>query len=205
MQIKTHNLSGQETGKIELLAEIFDLQFNPDIVHQVLRAYLANNRQVLAHTKDRGEVRGGGKKPWRQKGTGRARHGSRRSPIWIGGGITFGPTKERNFSQKINKKMKKNALLMALSAKAREGQIIIIDNLSLNQPKTKEMAKIIKNILPAAGSALLVLNEKDENIEKSARNLTEIKVITINNLNIYDLLGYKYIIMQKEAIEKIKN
>lgn len=201
--IKIHNIEGKETGEMKLPAEIFDLKFNADLTHQALVAHLANNRQILAHTKDRSEVRGGGKKPWRQKGTGRARHGSRRSPIWIGGGVTFGPTKERNFSKKINQKMKKTAILMVLSAKAQENQLIVLDNLNLTQPKTKEMEKIIQVILPAPGSVLMVLAEKNVNIEKSAHNLKKVKIITVNNLNIYDLLNYKYIIMAKETVEKI--
>lgn len=202
-KIKVYNLEGKEMEQIALPEEISGLKFNADLVHQAYLAYLANHRQVLAHAKDRGEVRGGGKKPWRQKGTGRARHGSSRSPIWIGGGVTFGPTKERNFSQKINKKMKKQAMLMVLASRVEENCLIIVSDLILNQAKTKETAKIIKAILPENKSALIVLAGVNENMTRSAKNLNHVKIVRADSLNIYDLLSNKYIIMPKEVIGAI--
>jgi len=143
MKVSVYDQQGKEIGTTLLPKEIFDVKLNPDLVHQVATSQMANRRQVIAHTKDRGEVRGGGKKPWRQKGTGRARHGSIRSPLWKGGGVTFGPTKERNFKKIIPKKMKRKALFMVLSAKAKENLLIILDTLKLPLPKTKVISQIL--------------------------------------------------------------
>jgi len=146
--IKTpvYNVNGEKVSEVELNPKVFGLAVKPDLVSFVVIAQKANQRQVLAHTKNKGEVRGGGRKPWRQKGTGRARHGSIRSPLWRGGGVTFGPTKERNFSLKINKKEKRQALLMVLSDKAKHEKIILIDKLELDQPKTKKFFQILQNV-----------------------------------------------------------
>ena len=187
-------------SEIELDEALFGLPWNNDLVHQAVRTIFANKRQVLASVKDRSEVRGGGRKPWRQKGTGRARHGSIRSPLWKGGGITFGPEKERNFKLKINKKMAKKALLTALSGKFRDGEILILDELKITAPKTKEMAKIIKNF-PRIKTALLTVSGGSENIKKSARNLPNIGIANINNLNILDILTYQYLIFTKDGVE----
>ena len=146
MEIATYNQQGKETGTIELPESIFGLKWNADLVNQVVNAQRSNQRQTVAHSKGRSEVRGGGKKPWRQKGTGRARHGSIRSPIWKGGGVTHGPTKERNFYKKVNKKMSKKALFVALSAKARDNEIMALDEIKLKEPKTKLAYEITKNI-----------------------------------------------------------
>jgi len=157
--VNLYNQEGKEIGKAELTSEIFDVKLNSNLVHQAVVAQTANKRQVLAHTKDRSEVRGGGKKPWRQKGTGRARHGSIRSPLWRGGGITFGPTNERNFSLKINKKAKRKALLMCLSDKAKNERIILVDNLELAEAKTKKFFQILLNLNMELDILLLYLKK----------------------------------------------
>jgi len=146
MLAKTYNQQGEITGQIELPSDLFEVKINPDLVYQVVITQMANQRQGNAHTKDRGEVSGGGKKPWRQKGTGRARHASNRSPIWRHGGVVFGPRNDKIYGGKINKKMRRKALAMVLSAKLASDLLIVIDDLSLNQPKTKEMAAIISHI-----------------------------------------------------------
>src|SRR3989344_4854143 len=143
--VKVYNQEGKEIENLGLNEAVFGLPWNADLVSQALRVFLANKRQVLASTKDRSEISGGGRKPWRQKGTGRARHGSIRSPLWKGGGITFGPTKERNFKLKINKKMARKAFLTALSTKARDNEILLFDDLKVTSSKTKEMAKVMAN------------------------------------------------------------
>jgi large subunit ribosomal protein L4 len=202
-----YNQDGQEVGKIQLPAEIFGLKMNKDLVHQAVMAQMANSRQILAHTKDRSEVRGGGKKPWRQKGTGRARHGSIRSPLWRGGGITFGPTKERNFSKKINKKMKRRALLVALSGKAREGELIVLDDLRLSSPKTKEAAKIVSGLTKIKEDikkgALIALVKKDENVIRAAKNIPKFDTIGMSSLNVVDVLKRKYLVMTRGEVEEI--
>lgn len=203
MKIAIYNQEGKEVGSVLLPKEIFEVKVNPDLVHQVVISQMANRRKVIAHSKGRAEVRGGGRKPWRQKGTGRARAGSRRSPLWKGGGVTFGPTKERVFKKKINKKMKRKALLMALSAKAKNNLLLILDKLSLTEVKTKLMAKILKK-LPIKGSSLIILPELDKNIIRAAGNLAEVETIEAKNLNALDSLSFKYLIMPKESIKMIK-
>lgn len=202
--------NGQTASNINLPLEIFGLKVNSDLVAQAVRAQLANSRDSIAHSKDRSEVRGGGKKPWKQKGTGRARHASIRSPLWPGGGVTFGPRKERNFSLNINKKMKRQALLMVLSGKAQDGEIVILEDLKLTQPKTKEMAIMLKQVAAGAKKelnrgALIVLPEKDEAVFRATRNLSKVSTIGINSLNVVDLLSIKYLLMPKAAVEKIES
>lgn len=211
--IKVYNQEGKEVSELGLNEAIFGLPWNADLVHQAVRVALANQRQVVASTKDKAQVKGGGKKPWRQKGTGRARHGSIRSPLWKGGGITFGPTKERNFKLKLNKKMARKAFLTVLSAKAKDNELLILDDLKLKTSKTKEMAMVMKN-LPKIKSGLLVLldrrslgeggNHKDETIKRAARNLPNLEVTNINNLNILDVLKHQYLILTKESVEYLE-
>ena len=205
MKYVIYNQEGKETGTTLLPKEIFDVKMNPDLLHQTVVSQMANRRQVLAHTKDRSEVRGGGRKPWRQKGTGRARHGSIRSPLWKGGGVTFGPTKERVFKRKINKKIKKQALFMVLSAKVKNNLLLILD-LDLKQmpAKTKQMAEIFKK-LPLKGSALIALPKIDLNFIKSTKNIPQIETIEARNLNALDLLLFKHLILPKESIKIIQN
>ena len=209
MKVTVYNQEGKEVGTTLLPNEIFGLKVNPDLVHQVVVSQMANRRKVIAHAKGRAEVRGGGRKPWRQKGTGRARVGSIRSPIWRGGGVTFGPTKERVFKKKINKKMRKIAFFMALSAKVKNNLLLILDKLSLEQPKTKSMTKIIENWKLKIknfkeGSCLIASPRKDENIIRATRNIPNLQTIEARNLNTLDLLSFKYLIMPKETIKVIK-
>ncbi|MBI2635521.1 MAG: 50S ribosomal protein L4 [Parcubacteria group bacterium] len=199
-RVKVYNQEGKEIAEIKLNEAIFGLHWNADLVHQAVRVAMANKRQVVASTKDRSEVRGGGRKPWRQKGTGRARHGSTRSPLWKGGGITFGPTIERNFKLKINKKMARKAFLTALSAKARDNEILIFDDLKILSLKTKEMAKIMANF-PQIKKGLLVLFEKNDMLKNASRNLLKLEVVNIDNLNIFNVLKHRHLIFTKPAIE----
>ena len=205
MKYIVYNQEGKETGTTLLPKEIFDVKMNPDLLHQVASSQMANRRQVIAHTKDRSEVRGGGRKPWRQKGTGRARHGSIRSPLWKGGGVTFGPTKERVFKKKINKKVKKQALFMVLSAKAKNNLLLILD-LDFKQipAKTKQMAEILKK-LPLKGSVLIALPKKDANFIKVTNNIPQVETIEARNLNALDLLSFKHLILPKESIKVLKD
>ena len=205
MNIKVYNQKGDKVGEARLPKEIFEVPLNSDLVHQVVLSQTANKKQVTAKTKDRSEVRGGGKKPWRQKGTGRARAGSIRSPIWRGGGVTFGPTTEKVFKKKIPKKMRRKALFMVLSAKAKENLLFVLDKLKIEKPKTKSMAEILNKLFLKKGSGLVVLPEVDENIIKASRNIPRVSTIQAKDLNVLDLLCYKYIMMPKEAIKIIKD
>ncbi|MFN7088355.1 MAG: 50S ribosomal protein L4 [Candidatus Paceibacteria bacterium] len=193
-------------GEIELPSQIFDQKSNPDLVYQVVNVLRGNQRQVLAHTKGRSEVRGGGKKPWAQKGTGRARHGSIRSPIWKGGGVTHGPRKERVFKRKVNQKMKQKALSVVLSEKARRGYIKIIENLEIPEAKTKTLMDLLKPLLAnrKTQSAIVLSEKKDEKLEKAARNIQYLKVVDASNVNVLDLLNYKFVIMTPGSLDKIK-
>ncbi len=219
MIVKCYNQLGKVVSQTRLPSEIFGQKLNSDLVHQVAVSQMANRRRIIACTKDRGEVRGGGRKPWRQKGTGRARVGSIRSPLWRGGGVTFGPTKERVFKKKIPKKMRRKALFMVLSQKLREGEMIVLDKLNIEAPKTKEIMKIIKNQIlriktvnqnlkekkrKKEKSVLIILPEINKNIILSARNIPKVKTIQAKDLNVLDLLNFKYVLMPKEAVKVIK-
>lgn len=218
MSVKTnvYNQSGEIVGELKLSDKVFAVKLNENLVHQAVVAQMSNERQVLAHTKTRSEVRGGGKKPWKQKGTGRARAGSSRSPIWIGGGITFGPRKDRNFSKKINKKMKQKALAMVLSDRFSSNNIAIIDKFEIKDFKTKifnDFLKKVENIFPVSDdkttkvkrSVLFVNDIKDEKIIFSSRNLVGFNIINLENINIIDLLKYKNLIMTESAVKKIND
>jgi len=204
MKVTVYNQEGKEVGTTLLPKEIFDIKVNPDLVHQVVVSQMANRRKVIAHAKGRAEVRGGGRKPWRQKGTGRARAGSIRSPLWRGGGVTFGPTKERVFKKKINKKMRKIAFFMALSTKAKNNLLLILDKLSLPEAKTKLMTKILGKLPFKKGSCLIALPRADKTIIRVTRNIPNVQTIEARNLNALDLLSFKYLIMPKETIKVIK-
>ena len=205
MQTKVYNQNGKEIGNMELPEEVFGVDVKPAVLMQAYRGERANMRQVIAHTKDRSEVRGGGRKPWKQKGTGRARHGSRRSPIWVGGGVTFGPTSERNFKQKINRKMKRKAMLMALSGKARDKELIVLDKMELAAPKTREMAAIVDAVVPEFNPALLLLPKNNEMIHRAGRNIDDFKVSNLGNISIVDLLNYKYLVVTQDTVEDLKH
>lgn len=200
LNIRVYNQEGKEVSDLSLNRAVFGLPWNSDLIHRAVMTISANMRQVLASTKMRGEVSGGGKKPWRQKGTGRARHGSIRSPLWRGGGITFGPTSERNFKLSINKKMARKAFLTAISGKVKDNELLILDELKLSAPKTKEMAKIMANFSQVK-SGIFVINGKNEDTKKAGRNLANLKIISMDNLNILDVLKYKFLILTKDGVD----
>lgn len=200
MKARVYNLKNEAVGEIELSDKIFARPWNADLVHQALLTQQANRRIPWAHTKGRSEVSGGGKKPWKQKHTGRARHGSIRSPIWRGGGTTHGPSKDRDFSQKINKKMLRAAIYSVLSKKLSEGKLKVVDSLALEMPKTKTLFSVIKNVLPA----LLVSTIKNQNLNRASRNIPRAKSLNGASLNVEDLLKYKNILVDQNAVAEIK-
>ena len=205
MNAKVYSQEGKETGKVELPEAVFGVAWNPDLVHEVVIGMQANSRNSTAHTKDRSEVRGGGRKPWKQKGTGRARHGSRRSPIWTGGGITFGPRSEKNYGVKINKKVRTKALAMVLSKKMTDQEVFFVDSLAMDDPKTKEAKTIVANLAKGVGAEMLATKRKNAAIvvlanrnlatEKSFRNFGNIEVAQAKDINPVDLLTYKYVVV----------
>jgi large subunit ribosomal protein L4 len=204
METSVYNLKNEKVGTVTVSDVVFGAKWNSVLVKQVLDAQMANARIPWAHTKDRGEVRGGGRKPWRQKGTGRARHGSIRSPIWVGGGKSHGPRNERDYSQKVNKKMKRLAVFSVLSRKMKEGEIKIFEDLSIEQPKTKFLAPILKNIIGMKKYAkrfdvILVANDNNVNLSRASRNLTKVAFSKADSLNVYDIMNYKNIFMDKDS------
>lgn len=203
-QVKRYNLEGKETGEVKLSDALFAREVKPHVVHEVLVAQLANGRTVTSNTKDRSEVRGGGKKPWKQKGTGRARHGSRRSPIWIGGGITFGPLKTRVFGKKVNKKMRKEALRMVLTDKVQNDAFIAVDEMRFADTKTKHAAAMRAALPGANKSALIVLTKEEREAARAIENLPKTAAIAAESLNVRDLLKYTYVIASEAAIERMQ-
>lgn len=216
MKVDLYNQNAEKVGVEEIPDKIFNLKINKDLLHQVIVAYQSNKKKVAAHTKTRGEVRGGGRKPWRQKGTGRARHGSIRSPLWRGGGIVFGPTNKLNFKKKINKKIKRKAILMALSSKAKDSEMLLIDDLKLDIAKTKKMIsilngligvlnpKIVKNKKRTKLSVLIIIPDKDEILFRASNNIPKVLITTAKNINALDILSYKYLILLKDSIDVIE-
>ncbi len=200
MKASVYNLKGDAIGEIDLPEKVFAREWNSDLVHQVLLAQAANRRLPWAHAKNRGEVRGGGKKPWKQKHTGRARHGSIRSPIWKGGGATHGPVKERDYSQKVNKKMARAAIYSILSKKLADGHLKVIDSLELETAKTKALFASIKSFLPA----LLIAAKENKNIARASNNIPRARSLSGANLNIHDVMKYKNILVDKKAVAEIK-
>jgi large subunit ribosomal protein L4 len=204
MKITIINQQGEKLKEALLPKGIFGVEPNNDLIHQVVVSQMANRRKSIAHSKNRSEVRGGGKKPWRQKGLGRARHGSIRSPIWIGGGVTFGPRKERVFKKVIPNKMRRLALFMALSAKAKNDLLIILDDLKVKEPKTKLIAGILDRIVPKKESSLIVLPDLNKNVIAAARNIPHVETIQARDLNCLDVVSFKRLIMPKESIKVIE-
>lgn len=206
LQATMYTMEGKEAGAVTLPAEIFGVQWNADLVHQVVVGMQANARPTVANTKFRGEVRGGGKKPWKQKGTGRARHGSRRSPIWVGGGVTHGPRAEKDYTVKINKKMRVGALMAVLSKKHKDGEIIFVDSFNFATPKTKDAKAAMVAIATAAGktelvtkrknAAVIALSSKNVATEKSLRNMNNYVSEEVRNLNPVDLVNKKYLVIE---------
>ena len=204
MKIDVYNQKGEVAGSTVLPKEVFEVPMNSDLVHQVLISQTANARQSSAHTQTRGEVRGGGRKPWRQKGTGRARHGSTRSPIWKGGGVSGGPRNDRNFEREIPKKMRRKALFMVLSEKAKNNLIVVLDQLEIEKPKTKVISEMMRKLPVNKGSRLVLTNDKG-NIFLAARNITKTGVSEARNINLIDLLDYKYLLVSKDGIKEIES
>ncbi len=198
-----YNIKGEKAGDIELPESIFGVKINRDLIYQVMRMQMLSRRQNSAHTKDRSEARGGGRKPWRQKGTGRARHGSRRSPIWKGGGVTFGPRNDRNYKKKINKKVRRSAAFMVLTAKREKGLIFFVSDLDIKEAKTKEMREFLKNV-NCDKSALVVLPEMNEKVILATRNIENVDTVRARDLNALDLLSYKYLVLPKKSVDVIK-
>lgn len=201
--ITVYNLQGNKTGTMEVDASVFGVKVKPSVIHQVYIALMANLREPWAHTKDRGEVRGGGKKPWKQKGTGRARHGSIRSPLWKGGGVTFGPLKTRNYKQKINKKMNQAAMRMCLSDRAGEEKFMAIEALPV-EGKTKIMAAL-RDKLPGSGkSTLLVADSINPLVSRAIQNLSSLDIARAQDINVAQILNHQYIIATKEAVHVLE-
>jgi len=199
--VDVYNRNGEKTGSMELSDAIFGIEINEHVVHMAVVQYLANKRQGTQSAKTRAEVRGGGRKPWRQKGTGRARQGSTRSPQWTGGGVVFAP-KPRDYSFKLNKKVKRLALKSVLTDKLAKNKILVLEDLTFEQAKTKEMKKVVDNL--KLQKALFVLEEGNKNVMIAARNLQDIKTAGVNTINPYDILKYDTFVVTKEAVTKMQ-
>lgn len=210
MESTLYNLEGKKVGVVTLPDTMFNVRWNADLVKQVSDSLSSAKRKPIAHTKDRSEVRGGGKKPWQQKGTGRARHGSIRSPIWVGGGVTGGPRNEKNFNRKISKKMRIKALYAILSRKWREGEVLFVDSVKLAEPKTREAVKTLNSLSSIKGfenifskrknATIIALSGKNHEIERAFDNLGNIEVLESRNLNPLSLLQYKYLVIENPTV-----
>ncbi|MEK7108096.1 MAG: 50S ribosomal protein L4 [Patescibacteria group bacterium] len=203
MKIDMYNMQGKVVGSVELDDRMFGVSVRPSLVHEAVVAQQANARVVYAHTKDRGEVRGGGKKPWKQKGTGRARHGSRRSPIWIGGGITFGPTALRNFALKINRRARRKALFMALSDKVATQAFVVVDAFSVTEPKTREVVAMLKALPLKGRRALMVVDAAKTDIRRATQNVENAQTIAPNSLNVEDVVTFGSIVIGKDELDAL--
>ncbi|MBP3596307.1 MAG: 50S ribosomal protein L4 [Clostridia bacterium] len=201
-KIDVYSVAGKKVSNIELKEEVFGIEPNEAIVHSVLVNYLANQRQGTQSTKTRSEVRGGGRKPWRQKGTGRARQGSIRAPQWIKGGIALGP-KPRSYKYTVNKKEKRLAIKSLLSSKVLENNLVVVDKFDFKEIKTKQMAEAMKN-LKVEGKALIVIPSKDEVVQKSARNLEGVRTASVSTINVYDLLKYTKLVVTVDTVKKLE-
>jgi large subunit ribosomal protein L4 len=203
IKVKLYDWQGKEAGTETLDPALFGVEIKPELVHEVVVAHQKNTREAIAHTKGRSEVRGGGKKPWRQKGTGRARHGSIRSPLWVGGGITFGPTAKRNFGVRVNKKVKQKALAMVLSDKVTAERMVLVDSYNMPEAKTKSLQETLAKLPSKGKTTLIITKNASDNIVLAAKNLPRIETLHYGSLNIYDLLKYEYVLSSKELIKKI--
>ena len=199
--VKVFNMSGSEVGSIELNDSIFAVEVNTHVMHQAVVQYLANKRQGTQSALTRAEVRGGGRKPWRQKGTGRARQGSTRSPQWTGGGVVFAP-KPRDYSFKLNKKVKRLALKSALTTKVNDGKFVVVDEINLPEMKTKEMVKVLNNL--NVNKSLVVLEDANEKAVVAARNIPTVKTASVSTINVYDILKYNTVVATKTAVAAIE-
>jgi large subunit ribosomal protein L4 len=213
MEAKIYNQKGADAGTIALPAKVFGAKWRSDLVHQVVESMRSNKRSGTADTKGRGEVRGGGRKPWKQKGTGRARHGSSRSPIWVGGGVTHGPLAEKNYKRKITKSMRSQALFSVLSKKLKDGEILFVDSLALSNIKTKDAEKVVSGLVKASGwknvakakkpKVLTALFDRNPKTERSFRNLRTLEIVFVKNLNPVDVLNHQYLLIENPA-ESVK-
>ena len=203
-EVTLYKKDGKESGKIDLPKTLFAVPAKPGLIHEVIVAQDANSRVRLANAKDRSEVRGGGRKPWKQKGTGRARHGSRRSPIWSGGGVTFGPNRLINFAKKVNKKVRRKAIAMMLSDKVANNLFIAVEDFTFDVAKTSVIEKMRKALPGSDASALIVTTKEDEAIIRGSKNLPKTQTIAAHSLNARDLAKYSYVIASKQAIDVIK-
>ncbi|MFH1047560.1 MAG: 50S ribosomal protein L4 [Patescibacteria group bacterium] len=203
-KIKIFNSAGKEVGEKNLRDDVFGVEVNPELVHEVMIGIMANERQPYAHTKTRGDVRGGGKKPWKQKGTGRARHGSRRSPIWIGGGITFGPRSDRDYSLKINRRVKQKALAMCLTDKLTDQKLMLVENFDVQAGKTKETIGLLGKLKVTGGKTLLVAPMTDAMLRRSTGNLPGVTVRNAGDLGLLDVIQCEYLVLTPEAADKIE-
>ena len=199
--VAVYNMEGKEVGTLELNDAMFGVEVNEHLVHRAVVSQLANNRQGTQKAKTRSEVSGGGKKPWRQKGTGHARQGSTRAPQWTGGGVVFAPT-PRDYSFKMNRKEKRLALKSALTSRVQENKLVVLDELKLNEIKTKNMKAVLDNL--KVSGALIVLNENDQNVVMSAKNLEGVKTVLTNTINVFDILKYKTVVVTKAAVAEIE-
>lgn len=197
--VSIYNQEGKSVGEMNLSEAMFAVKANPAFVHEIVLALQANKRHSIANTKTKGEVRGGGKKPWKQKGTGRARQGSTRSPNWVGGGIVFGPSSERNFHVKINKKAKRQALLMAISDKLAEKKLLVVDEIKAATPKTKVVALMMTK-LPVEKTVLLITHGSQPGLMRMVRNLQNVKMVGVNAVGLLDVLAYRSVVFTKDAI-----
>ncbi|MCT4612776.1 MAG: 50S ribosomal protein L4 [Clostridia bacterium] len=200
-KVGLYNMTGEQVGNVELNDSVFGVEINEDVMHQVVVSQLANKRQGTQSAKTRSEVRGGGRKPHKQKGTGRARAGSIRQPNWVGGGVVFAP-KPRDYSQKINKKMNRLALQSALTSRVNEAKMMVLENLELETFKTKEMKNVLNGL--SLEKALVVVADKNDNVRLSARNLEGIKTASVNTINVYDILKYDNLVVTQEAVKLIE-
>ena len=201
-KVDVYDMQGKKVSNVELNANVFGIEPNEAVVHSVLVNYLANQRQGTQSTKTRAEVRGGGRKPWRQKGTGRARQGSIRAPQWIKGGIALGP-KPRSYTYKVNKKERQLAIRSLLSSKVLENELTVVEKLEMKEAKTKEMVKTLSN-LKVEGKTLIIVADKNENVYLSSRNIEGVKAITLNMINVYDLLQYNKLVLPLETVKKLE-
>lgn len=201
-KINVMNINGQNVGEIELCDSIFNVEVNEHVLYEAVKCQLANRRQGTQSAKTRAEVRGGGRKPWKQKGTGRARQGSTRSVQWVGGGVAFAP-KARSYKYTLPKKVRRLAMKCALSSKVQNNEIIVLDALTMDAPKTKEFVAILNNI-KASRKALVVTAEKNENVIKSARNIEGVQTALVNTLNVYDILNHDTFVITTDAVKKVE-
>ena len=199
--VSVYNMEGKEVGSIELNDAVFGVEVNEHLVHMAVVQQLANNRQGTQKAKTRSEVRGGGRKPWRQKGTGHARQGSTRAPQWTGGGMVFAPV-PRDYSFKLNRKEKRAALKSALTSRVQENKLVVLDELKFDEIKTKKFAEVLKNL--NLDKALVVLNENDQNVVMSAKNIPTVKTAQVNTINVYDVLKYNTVVLTKAAVESLE-